>query len=86
MTRLHDQVATRSDNTIEKMQSNKNSPKHQFLYTNPQNQTGNKVKLVGVALGYLGLAFILSTAPTWQQMMSPFEADRPTCGDFGGSR
>lgn len=40
----------------------------------------------GMALGYLGLVVMLSTAPYWNQVITPAESYVAACSDFGGSR
>lgn len=45
-----------------------------------------RLSVVGMAVGYLGLVAILSTAPYWQQTIQPHEERPLVCTDFGGSR
>lgn len=40
----------------------------------------------GMGLGYLCLVVMLSTAPYWNQVVSPDESYVAACSDFGGSR
>ena len=45
-----------------------------------------RLSITALALGYLGLVTILSTAPFWQQALAPAENRPLVCTDFGGSR
>ncbi|MEZ5935016.1 MAG: hypothetical protein R3F54_24410 [Alphaproteobacteria bacterium] len=46
----------------------------------------SRLSMVGMALGYLGLVAMLSTAPYWHQAMAPHQSHVAACTDVGGSR
>jgi hypothetical protein len=47
----------------------------------------SRLSMVGMALGYVGLVVMLSTAPYWHQVMGPHQGQHAAaCTDFGGSR
>ena len=50
------------------------------------NPMRNRLSMLGMAIGYMGLVMILSTAPFWHQVMTPEQSYRAACTDFGGSR
>ncbi len=49
-------------------------------------RVSNKMAILGMAVGYLGLVTILASAPIWNQVLSPYQTPFPSCTDFGGHR
>lgn len=45
-----------------------------------------RLSMVGLALGYLALVMVLSTAPFWHQTLGSQPGQPAACTDFGGSR
>ena len=50
------------------------------------NPARSRLSMLGLAVGYMGLVMILSTAPFWHQAMTPEHGYLAACTDFGGSR
>lgn len=67
-------------------QAGHRSSKKSVLPKTGANPVRSRLSMLGMAVGYMGLVMILSTAPFWHQAMTPDHGYLAACTDFGGSR
>lgn len=51
-----------------------------------RKRVSNKMAILSLAVGYLGMVAVLASVPAWNQMLPPYQASSLSCTDFGGGR
>jgi len=58
-----------------------NRPKIAF-----RQRISNRLAIIGMAVGYLGLVVVLASTPIWSQVLLPYQSTYLACMEAGGSR
>lgn len=51
-----------------------------------RRRVSDRVALLGLAIGYLGMVAVLASVPAWSKISSSYPPSSLACSDFGGSR
>lgn len=86
MARWHD----RSDQPDKRPVKHKRSFRDILAAKRPQisyrQRVSNKMTILGMTIGYLGLVAILASAPLWNHRLVSDQAPPLSCTEFGSSR
>jgi hypothetical protein len=86
MASLHDVITDSFSRPVERRRHDRRSAASTGAIPSYRKRVSDRLAMIGVALGYLGLVAVLALAPMWQQTISPYQHQPLACTDFGGSR
>lgn len=86
MTRLHDIPPSPENRGAKGRRSYHNTLAIAGPQLSYKPRVSNRMALLGMALGYLGLVAILTMAPLWNQTLLGYDQHISACTESGGSR
>ncbi len=86
MTRHHDLAAQLEKRLSKDEQGSRNASVSNRPKIGYRQRISNRMAILGMAIGYLGLVVILASTPIWSQVLLPYNSTHLACTEAGGSR